>query len=239
MASVTFEHVYKKFGDVIAVNDLNIEIEDKEFLVLVGPSAAARPPPCAAWPGLEEISDGRILIGDQVVNDVAPKDRDIAMVFQSYALYPHMTRLRQHGLRPQAAQDPQGRDQAPCRRSRQDPGHRRPAGPQTPPALRRSAPACGSRARHRARAEGFPLRRTALQPGCQAARRNPRQDQQAAPAAADHLHLRDPRPGGSHDHGHPHRGDQQGPPAADRHPADRCTIAPTTCSWLASSAPRR
>ncbi|HEX7975462.1 MAG TPA: sn-glycerol-3-phosphate ABC transporter ATP-binding protein UgpC [Anaerolineales bacterium] len=91
MASVTFDHVFKRFGDVIAVNDLNIHIEDKEFLVLVGPSGCGKTTALRCLAGLEDISDGRILIGDQVVNDVAPKDRDIAMVFQSYALYPHMT----------------------------------------------------------------------------------------------------------------------------------------------------
>lgn len=91
MASVTFDHVSKRFGDVIAVNDLNIEIADKEFLVLVGPSGCGKTTALRCLAGLEDISEGRILIGDHVVNDVAPKDRDIAMVFQSYALYPHMT----------------------------------------------------------------------------------------------------------------------------------------------------
>ncbi|OQA39003.1 MAG: sn-glycerol-3-phosphate import ATP-binding protein UgpC [Chloroflexi bacterium ADurb.Bin325] len=91
MASVTYEHVYKRFGDVIAVNDLNIEIADKEFLVFVGPSGCGKTTSLRLLAGLEEISDGRILIGDRVVNDVPPKDRDIAMVFQSYALYPHMS----------------------------------------------------------------------------------------------------------------------------------------------------
>ncbi|NMC13881.1 MAG: sn-glycerol-3-phosphate ABC transporter ATP-binding protein UgpC [Chloroflexi bacterium] len=91
MASVTFDHVSKKFGDVLAVNDLNIEIADKEFLVLVGPSGCGKSTALRCLAGLEDVTQGRILIGDQVVNDVAPKDRDIAMVFQSYALYPHMT----------------------------------------------------------------------------------------------------------------------------------------------------
>jgi multiple sugar transport system ATP-binding protein len=91
MASVTYDHVYKRFGDVIAVNDLNIQIEDKEFLVLVGPSGCGKTTALRCLAGLEEISDGKILIGEQVVNDVPPKDRDIAMVFQSYALYPHMS----------------------------------------------------------------------------------------------------------------------------------------------------
>src|ERR671921_668493 len=90
MASVTYDHVYKRFGDVVAVNDLNIHVEDKEFLVFVGPSGCGKTTSLRLLAGLEEISDGNILIGDRVVNDVPPKDRDIAMVFQSYALYPHM-----------------------------------------------------------------------------------------------------------------------------------------------------
>lgn len=91
MASVTFENVYKRFGDVTVVTDLNIEVADKEFLVFVGPSGCGKSTSLRMLAGLEEISEGRILIGDRVVNNVAPKDRDVAMVFQSYALYPHMT----------------------------------------------------------------------------------------------------------------------------------------------------
>lgn len=91
MASVTYEHVVKQFGDVTAVNDLNIHIEDKEFLVLVGPSGCGKSTALRLLAGLEDITSGQIKIGDRVVNDTPPKDRDIAMVFQSYALYPHMT----------------------------------------------------------------------------------------------------------------------------------------------------
>src|SRR6478672_6646298 len=91
MASVTFEHVVKKYGDVLAINDLNIEIRDKEFLVLVGPSGCGKSTALRMIAGLEEISGGILRIGDRIVNNVAPKDRDIAMVFQSYALYPHMS----------------------------------------------------------------------------------------------------------------------------------------------------
>ena len=91
MASVTFDHVSKRFGDVVAVNDLTMEVEDKEFLVVVGPSGSGKSITLRMLAGLEEISEGEIRIGDRVVNNVAPKDRDVAMVFQSYALYPHMT----------------------------------------------------------------------------------------------------------------------------------------------------
>jgi len=91
MASVTFKHVTKKFGDFTALDDLNIDIVDKEFLVLVGPSGCGKTTALRCLAGLEEVSDGEVLIGDKVVNDIPPKDRDIAMVFQSYALYPHMS----------------------------------------------------------------------------------------------------------------------------------------------------
>jgi multiple sugar transport system ATP-binding protein len=91
MASVTYKNVWKKFGDVIALEDLNLDIADKEFLVLVGPSGCGKTTALRCLAGLEEITEGEVSIGDVVVNDVAPKDRDIAMVFQSYALYPHMT----------------------------------------------------------------------------------------------------------------------------------------------------
>jgi multiple sugar transport system ATP-binding protein len=91
MASVTFEHVTKKFGEMTAVDNLDIKVDDKEFLVLVGPSGCGKTTALRCLAGLEEITDGKIMIGDRAVNDVAPKDRDIAMVFQSYALYPHLS----------------------------------------------------------------------------------------------------------------------------------------------------
>jgi multiple sugar transport system ATP-binding protein len=91
MATVTFEHVTKRYGDFLAVNDLNLEIGDGEFMVLVGPSGCGKTTSLRMIAGLEEISGGTLRIGDRVVNDVPPKDRDIAMVFQSYALYPHMS----------------------------------------------------------------------------------------------------------------------------------------------------
>src|SRR6059036_3617289 len=91
MATVTFDHVTKKYGDVLAVDDLNLGILDGEFMVLVGPSGCGKTTSLRMIAGLEEISSGELKIGDRIVNDVPPKDRDIAMVFQSYALYPHMT----------------------------------------------------------------------------------------------------------------------------------------------------
>ena len=92
MASITFKHVRKTYpGGVTIVPDLNLEIKHKEFVILVGPSGCGKSTTLRMIAGLEDVSDGELLIGDRVVNDVAPKDRDIAMVFQNYALYPHMT----------------------------------------------------------------------------------------------------------------------------------------------------
>ncbi len=91
MASVTFEHVSKRFDKVVALNDLSLEVHEGEFLVLVGPSGCGKSTALRCLAGLEEVSQGTIRIGDRVVNDVPPKDRNIAMVFQSYALYPHMS----------------------------------------------------------------------------------------------------------------------------------------------------
>ena len=92
MASLTLRHIYKKYpGGVTAVSDFDLEIKDKEFLVLVGPSGCGKSTTLRMIAGLEEISEGELFIGDRLVNDVAPKDRKIAMVFQNYALYPHMS----------------------------------------------------------------------------------------------------------------------------------------------------
>jgi multiple sugar transport system ATP-binding protein len=91
MASIKYESVWKRWGDVVGVQDLNIDVADKEFLVFVGPSGCGKSTSLRLLAGLEEITEGSIYIGDRLVNDVPPKDRDIAMVFQSYALYPHMS----------------------------------------------------------------------------------------------------------------------------------------------------
>jgi len=92
MANVTLKNIKKVYDkNVVAVQDFNLEIADKEFVVLVGPSGCGKSTTLRMIAGLEEITEGELYIGDRLVNDVAPKDRDIAMVFQNYALYPHMT----------------------------------------------------------------------------------------------------------------------------------------------------
>lgn len=103
MAKVIYDHASRIYpgSDKPAVDDLNIEIEDGEFLVLVGPSGCGKSTSLRMLAGLEEIDAGRIFIGDRDVTNVPPKDRDIAMVFQNYALYPPHVGCRQHGLRTQ------------------------------------------------------------------------------------------------------------------------------------------
>src|ERR1700732_5451562 len=91
MAPVHIRHLNKQFDEVHAVNDVNLEIHDQEFVVLVGPSGCGKTTTLRMVAGLESVTSGDILIGDRLVNDLAPMDRDIAMVFQNYALYPHMS----------------------------------------------------------------------------------------------------------------------------------------------------
>src|SRR6187455_3582411 len=91
MAQVTLRQVIKKYDEVLAVRGIDLDIMDKEFVVLVGPAGCGKSTTLRMIAGLEEITGGDIAIGGDVVNDVPPKDRDIAMVFQNYALYPHMT----------------------------------------------------------------------------------------------------------------------------------------------------
>ena len=91
MAKVVLKHIRKSYGDTLIVKDFDLEIKDKEFMVFVGPSGCGKSTTLRMIAGLEEISGGELYIGDRLVNNVSPKDRDIAMVFQNYALYPHMS----------------------------------------------------------------------------------------------------------------------------------------------------
>ena len=109
MANISIQHVYKIYpGDVQAVKDCSLEIADKEFLILVGPSGGGKSTVLRMIAGLEEISKGELYIGDRLVNDVPAKDRDIAMVFQSYALYPHMTVYKNMGFALEMRKTPAG-----------------------------------------------------------------------------------------------------------------------------------
>jgi multiple sugar transport system ATP-binding protein len=108
MAKISLEHITKRYGDGYeAVKDMNLDIADGEFMILVGPSGCGKSTALRMVAGLEDITDGELKIGDQVVNDKAPKDRDIAMVFQNYALYPHMTVRENMGFALKLAKTPQ------------------------------------------------------------------------------------------------------------------------------------
>ena len=220
MATVTFDNVNKIYGDFQAVKDLNLEIGDGEFMVLVGPSGCGKTTSLRMIAGLEEISSGTLRIGDRVVNDVPPKDRDIAMVFQSYALYPHMS-VRENlafGLKLRKVPKPEierrVKEAAETIQLEQAPR------PQAEGAVRRPAPARRARSRHRPRAGRVPDGRAALQPRREAARPDPRRDRPPPPAPQDHHRLRHPRPGRGHDDGLAHRGHERGHAPAGRHPAD-------------------
>ena len=138
MSKIVLENVSKVYpGDVRAVDDVSLTIESGEFMVLVGPSGCGKSTLLRMIAGLEEITEGTVSIGERDVTDLAPRNRDIAMVFQNYALYPHMTCAQEPRLRPQGAQDAEGRDR-PARRRRGEDARAR-AVPR--PAVRRTSPA--------------------------------------------------------------------------------------------------
>src|SRR5487761_844847 len=107
MAPITLEHITKRYPDgSLAVNDFNLQIQDGEFVILVGPSGCGKSTTLSMIAGLEDISSGELLIDGEVVNEKTPKDRDIAMVFQNYALYPHMTVRQNMGFALKLAKTP-------------------------------------------------------------------------------------------------------------------------------------
>src|SRR3954467_13361555 len=196
MTDVVFDHVTKVYpGPALAVEDLSLEVGDGEFLILVGPSGCGKTTALRMVAGLEKISDGTISVGDQVINDVPPKDRDIAMVFQNYALYPHMTVEKNLGFALRQRKTPKveleqrvhsmaellGLEELMKRRPGQLSGGQRQGG-------------AGGRGVARG-AEGFPAGRAAVEPRCEAARADARGAETAAPAAGYHDDLRDARPG--------------------------------------------
>ena len=239
MASVSFRNVEKSFGKVEVIHGIGFDIADGEFVVLVGPvglrqvDAAAH----AGRPGGHHRRRDR----DRrpVVNDLESKDRDIAMVFQSYALYPHMTVRENMGFSLRLRKADAGADRRARRQRGEDPQPRHAARPLPARALGRPAPARGDGPRDRARPEGVPVRRAAVEPRRQAARGDARRDQGAAPAPEDDHGLRHARPDRGDDDGRPHRRD------ARRHRSSRSarrsssTTGRTTCSSRSSSARRR
>src|ERR1700686_1553354 len=227
MASVTFDHVVKRYtADLTVVKDFNVEIKDKEFMVLGGPSGCGKSTALRMLAGLEAISEGQIRIGDRVVNNVAAKDRDIAMVFQSYALYPHMSvydnmafplqmaHMKKPDIdkRVRNASKILGLDNFLSRKPRALSG-----GQRQRVALGR-AMGGGGGGGDCAHPQVLPARGATLQPGRQAARPDPGRAAEAAPRPGDDLHLRHPRPGRGDDDGGPDRDHERRHPAAGGDP---------------------
>ena len=146
--------------------------------------AAARARCCGPSPGWRRSREGTIEIGGEVVNDFRPRDRDVAMVFQDYALYPHMSVAKNIGFGLKARKMPKAGDRGARRRGGANARHHPAARPLSAPAFRRPAPARRHRPRHRAQSAHLPVRRAALQSRCAASRRDARRDQAPAPGAS-------------------------------------------------------
>ena len=219
MAGVSFRDVRKSYGATEIIHGVTTDVADGEFVVIVGPSGCGKSTLLRMVAGLERITSGEIAIGARVVNELEPKDRDIAMVFQNYALYPHMS-VREnmaYGLkiRRMASADIEARVQA----GGGDPRARPVPRPQAARAFRRPAPARGDGPRDRPRAGGVPVRRAAVEPGREAARADARRAAGAAPAAGHDQPLRHARPGRGDDARAPDDRDERRPRRADRRAA--------------------
>ena len=239
MAQVALRKIVKMFDKTPAVQGIDLDIADREFIVLVGPSGCGKSTTLRMIAGLEEATSGEIYIGDQLVNDVPPKDRDIAMVFQNYALYPHMTVFENMSFGLRLQEVPEARDQGAGRERRAHPRHHRSARPPAEAAFGRPAPARRDGPRHRAQPQGLPVRRAAVEPRRQAARADAHRDQEGAPEGHDDDGLRDPRPGRGDDPGRPRRRDERRADRADRHARTRSTTRRRPGSSPGSSARRR
>ena len=222
MSDIQLQKVTKRYPDgTEAVKQVDLEIGDGEFMILVGPSGCGKSTALRMIAGLEDISDGDLLIGGERVNDLAPRDRDIAMVFQNYALYPHMTVRENMGFALKLAKEDQGEIRKRVDEAAQDPRPREAPRAQARQPLRWPAPARGDGARDRPLPQGVPDGRTAVQPRRQAARADAH-GSVANPAAGGHNdRLRDPRPDGGHDAGRPRGGH-----ARRHHPAGRLAQEP-------------
>ena len=239
VAGVRLSNVSKRFGDVTAVDNVVLDIGDREFMVLLGPSGCGKSTLLRMIAGLEDPTEGEIWIGDQLVNDVAPKQRDIAMVFQSYALYPHKT-VQANIEFPLKARGVGVRER----------GH----------AAREAAQVLGLTeliGRKPGALSGGQRQRVAL---ARAIVRNPAvflmdeplsnldaklRGETRAELIALHqrvegdVHLRHPRPGRGHDHGHPRGGHAATACWSRSGRRRRCTTARPASSWPSSSARRR
>ncbi len=241
MATVTFDKATRIYPGATkpAVDQLDLEIADGEFLVLVGPSGCGKSTSLRMLAGLEDVNAGRILIGDRDVTHVPPKDRDIAMVFQNYALYPHMTVADNMGFALKIAgiskDEIRQRVEEAAKILDLDDVPR----PQAEGPLRRPAPARRDGPGDRPQAAGLPHGRAAVEPRRQAARPDPHPDRLAAAPPRRHHGLRHPRPDRGHDDGRPGRACSRTACCSRSAPRATSTTTRTTSSSPASSAPRR
>ena len=221
MATVKFDQATRIYpgNDSPSVDQLDIDVADGEFLVLVGPSGCGKSTSLRMLAGLEEVNGGKIWIGDRDVTDLSPKDRDVAMVFQNYALYPHMTVADNMGFALKIAGVDKGEITQARGRGRPDPRPHRLPRAQAEGPLRWPAPARRHGPCDRPLPPGVPHGRAAVEPRRQAARADPHPDRFAPAPARRHHGLRHPRPDRGHDDGRPHRPAQGRHPAAVRHPA--------------------
>ena len=240
MAEVVLDRICKTYGTKYqAIKDLSLTVHDGEFLILVGPSGCGKSTALRMIAGLEEISSGTLSIGGENVVDLAPKDRDIAMVFQSYALYPHMTVFDNIAFSMKLA----GKSKA--ERTKRVNEIAKTLQLHT---LLDSKPASLSGGQRQRVAMGramvrepaaFLMDEPLVEPRRQAARADARRDRQPAAAARGDHDLRDPRPDRGPDHGRPGRGAEGRRAPAGRHARRRSTTGRSTCSSPASSARRR
>ena len=240
MAEVVLKKVCKTFpGGVRAVRDVDLRIGDTEFVVLVGPSGCGKSTTLRMVAGLEEITGGTIRIGGRVVNDVPPKNRDIAMVFQNYALYPHMTVYKNMAFALKLRKIPKAEIDRRVREAAKILGIAELLD-RKPKALsggQRQRVAVG-RAIVRA-AQGVPVRRAAVQPRRQAPRGDAGRAQTPPPAAGHDDDLRHARPGRGHDPRRPDRGDEGRPHPAGGSAAGGLQRPAEPFRGRASSARRR
>ena len=217
MADIRLEQLTKVYPDgTRAVSELDLEIADGEFIVLVGPSGCGKTSALRMVAGLEPITERRGKIGGRVVNDLPPKNRDIAMVFQNYALYPHMSAFKNMAFGLKLRKVPRPEIKTAGRRRGQGARPRGRAPEASAHALRRAAPAGRDGPRDRPRAAGVPDGRAALEPRREAARRDARRDRPAPARPRRHDDLRHARPGGGDHARRPRRRDAGRLPAADR-----------------------
>ena len=192
MAEIQFKGITKRYPDGFeAVKAIDLDIGDGEFMILVGPSGCGKSTALRMIAGLEDITEGDLIIGGERVNDLAPRDRDIAMVFQNYALYPHMTVRDNMGFALKLAKTDKAEIDRKVDRGGADPGSGAASGAQAGEPVGRSASAGGDGPRDRARSEGVLDGRAAVEPGRQVAGADAHRGGADPEAAGDHDGLRD------------------------------------------------